>query len=178
MHKLVLFPIAALLAASLPANAASGCDPLVDAILKVTRISAHMYMAETAGFRGGKTRNMESIYLDGASYFKVDGTWVKGTVSPQDLAQSKKEAEQKAGTCSVVRDEFVNGEPATYYKAHHQTADDIADTQIWVSKVRGLPLRQIIDIDTGDGPEGKSHTEIRYEYTNVSAPAVSPTPRH
>lgn len=173
MNKLALLPIAALLAAALPVRAASGCDAVIAATMKVFQVPAHLYMTETAGFSGGKTRNAETIYLNGVTFVKVNGPWRRSTVSPKDLADGKKESAQKAGTCSVVRDEAVSGEPATLYKVHNQTPDDTVDTQIWISKLRGLPLKAINDIDLGGGARGKSHTEIRYEYTNVTAPAVS-----
>jgi hypothetical protein len=39
-------------------------------------------------------------------------------------------------------------------------------------------LRCINDIDVGGvGARGKTHTEIRYEYTGVRAPAVAETTR-
>ena len=73
--------------------------------------------------------------------------------------------------------QMVGVEPATLYKVHTQTPDDTVDTQIWISKLRGLPLKQISDIDVGAGARGKSHTEIRYEYSGVRAPAVVETTR-
>ena len=71
----------------------------------------------------------------------------------------------------MVRDEAVGGEPATLFKVHNKS-EDAVDVQIWVSKLRGLPLKQSYDLDVGGGPSGVSHNEIRYEYTNVTAPAV------
>jgi len=79
----------------------------------------------------------------------------------------------KIGACSSVRDEAVDGEMATLYKVRSQSSASTVDTQIWISKSRGLPLKQINDVDVSGGDRGKSHTEIRYEYTNVTAPAVS-----
>jgi hypothetical protein len=55
--------------------------------------------------------------------------------------------------------------------------DETVDTQIWISKSRGLPLKQIYDIDVNGGARCKSHTEIRYEYTNVTAPPIEPRRR-
>jgi hypothetical protein len=173
MNKLALLPIAALWTAALPVRAASSCDGVIAAAIKVLEVPAHLYMTETAGVNGGKTKNAETIYLNGVTYVNVNGRWLKSPISPKELEEGKKESEQKNGMCSVVRDEAVNGEPATLYKVHNQTPDDTVDTQIWISKSKGLPLRQIDDIDAGGGARGKSHTEIRYEYTNVTAPAVT-----
>ena len=161
---------------ALPVRAASGCDAVIAAAIKVLQVPAHMYMTETAGFNGGKTRNAETIYLNSVTFVMVNGRWRKSTISPKDLAEIEKRIGPKTGVCSAVRDEAVSGEPATLYKAHSQTADETVDTQIWISKLRGLPLKQINDIDVG-GARGKSHTEIRYEYTNVTAPAVA-EPQH
>lgn len=174
MHKLAVFPLAALLAAALPACGASGCDGVIAAARKVLHVPAHLYMTETAGFKGGKTTNAETVYLNGTMYTSVNGVWRKSPMTLQELADARKASEKDVGTCSMVHDELVGVEPATLYKIHKQTPDDTLDTQIWVSKLRGLPLKQISDMDVG-GARGKSHTEVRYEYTGVSAPAVTET---
>jgi hypothetical protein len=173
VNKFALLTIAALLSAGRPVKAASGCDAVIAATIKVLQVPSHLYMTRTAGYDGGKTKNSETIYLNGATYVRVDGQWLKSAISPQDLADSKKQSDQKVGTCSPVRDEAVNGEPATLYKVHSQTADDDIDTQIWISKVRGLPLKQVYDLDVHAGALGKSHNEVRYEYTGVTVPAVT-----
>ena len=177
MNKVFLLLIAASCGGVLPARAASGCDAVINAILKVYQVPTHMYMTETAGANGGKIRNAETIYLNGVTFVMVSGKWQKSTISPKELADAKRESEQKTDTCSVVRDEAVNGEAATLYKVHNHTPDDTVDTQIWISKSRGLPLKQIYDIDVNGGARGKSHTEIHYAYTNVTAPPIEPRRR-
>ena len=172
MNKLFFLPVAGLLTAVSPIRGASVCDTLIAATMKVLQVPSHLYMTQTAGFNGGKTTNAETIYLNGVTYVKVDGDWRKSPVSTKDLADMKKDSDQKLSACSVVRDEAVGGEPATLYKVHNQTPDDTIDTQIWVSKLRGLPLKQVGDMDVG-GARGKSHTEVRYEYSNVTAPTVT-----
>ena len=174
MNRLTLLPTAVLLSAALalPAKAASGCDAAIAAELKLYQVPAHLYMTEAAD--GGKTRNAETIYLNGVTFVMLNGRWRKSAISPNDLAKGKEESKEKAGTCSIVRDEAVSGEPATLYKVHNQTPDETVDTQIWISKSRGLALKQINDINVGGS---KSHTEIRYEYNNVTAPAVT-EPKH
>ncbi len=169
MKKIALLPIAALVMATAPLGASAACDAVIAAVHKVYQVPTHMYMTETTG-RG---RSYETIYLNGAVYIKSKGAWQKSSVTVQDLQNGKETAVKPGDTCTQVRDEAVNGEAATLYKAHHQTPDDTVDTQMWISKSRGLPLKQINDIDVGSGPGGKSHSEIRYEYTNVTAPAVS-----
>lgn len=178
MNKLFVLPIVALLNAATPVRAASGCEAALAATMKVLQVPSHLYMTETAGFNNkGKTRNLESIYLNGATFVMVGGKWIKSVITPQDLTDMKKTAERKVGTCSEVREEAVSGELATLYKIHNQNEAGTIDTQLWVSKSRGLPLKQIDDIDVGAGAAGKSHQETRYEYTNVTAPAVTESKR-
>jgi hypothetical protein len=58
------------------------------------------------------------------------------------------------------------------YGTHSERSDGghiTSDGQVWISKSRGLPLRDEIDIDSG-GPAGKNHYSGRYEYTNVQPP--------
>jgi hypothetical protein len=144
MNRCSLLPIAALLAAALPVSAASGCDAVVAAGIKVLQVPAHLYITETGG---GPEIRRPSI-----------------STAPPNVR-----IEGQFGTCTVLRDEAVGGEPATLYKVHNKS-EDAVDAQIWVSKLRGLPLKQSYDLD-------RSHTEIRYEYTNVTAPTVSESKR-
>ena len=160
MNKCSLLSIAALLVATFPVRAASACDAVVAASTKVLQVPAHLYITET----GDKTRNSEMIYIDGVSYIRIEGQWRKSAFPLKTPAEQKKESEEKIGTCTEIRDEAVDGEPATLYKVRNKS-EDAGDAQIWVSKLRGLLLKQGYD-------GGRGHTEIRYEYTNVSAPAV------
>ncbi len=174
MNRLSLLAVTVLLGATkMPASAASACDVVAAAALKVFQVPAHLYMTRTAGFNKGKTEISESVYANGGIYVMVGGKWVKSSASPKDLADGKKDSDQKLGDCSAVRDEVVSGEMTTLYKIHNVTDGESMDTQMWVSKSRGLPLRQINDIDVGAGAAGKSHSETRYEYTNVTVPAVT-----
>ena len=76
----------------------------------------------------------------------------------------------KNASCRHVRDEIVNGEPAGVFSAQTETDDIKSDSLIWISKNKGLVLRQEEDLDAGGD---KSHVSARYEYSNVSAPNVS-----
>ena len=59
------------------------------------------------------------------------------------------------------------------YRTHdRQDEDTTIDTQMWISSSRGLPLRQIIDMDVG-GKMGKSHQEIGFDYADVTPPAAA-----
>ncbi len=174
MFRITLLPFVAVLT-SLPGIASSACDVALAASLKVYQVPVHLYMTESGG-PTGKTRSAETVYLNNTTYVMVNNRWRKSSVSPKDLADAKRDTDQKVGPCTVVRDETVNGEAATLYKIHSQSKDAGVDTEIWISKAKGMPLKQVNDVDVG-GTFSKTHSEIRYEYSNVTAPAVSDLPR-
>lgn len=165
MNVCLFLPIAALLMVPFPAAAATVCDAVIAASLKVLQVPAHLYTTET----GARNRSSEVIYFNGVTYLKVEGQWRKSAFARNTVAEQKKESEEKIGTCAVVRDEAVGGEPATLYKVRNKS-EDAAEVQIWISKMRGLVLKQSYGVE-------QSHTEIRYEYSNVTAPTVSESPR-
>jgi hypothetical protein len=58
---------------------------------------------------------------------------------------------------------------AAVYSTHDVSSKGVVDSQIWISRAKGLPLRQDMDIDVG-GKNGKSHSSSRYEYGDVKPP--------
>jgi len=68
-----------------------------------------------------------------------------------------------------VRDGLIDGTPATLYDSASESDAGKSTSEIWIAKSTNLPLRNEITIDTADGD--KAHTSIRYEYSNVRAPA-------
>ena len=95
--------------------------------------------------------------------------------SPRVLWENLKRAEADPGpnaglsACRVVREGTVNGEAATLYSSHTESKNGKTESQTWISKSRGLPLKVETDVDAGAA--GKSRRESRFEYTNVTAPA-------
>ena len=69
---------------------------------------------------------------------------------------------------AAAREETVNGEAAVLYSVHQTVDGTMIDSQVWISKARGLPLKTELDMDVG-GKLGKTHRSMRYEYTNVRA---------
>lgn len=156
-------------------RAQSDCKPVYDATDKLISVPSHAYQATNPGQAGSQATNSEVIRTAGAIYTNTKGKWKK---SPMSLAQMHAQEEENKKTaknisCKHLRDESVNGESTTVYSTHSETDDIKADAQVWISKSKGLILRQEEDLDLGDAG-GKSHISIRYEYANVQAPAVSP----
>lgn len=161
----------AILTASLAGD--STCKMLADANAKIYGIPTHIYSTETATYTGGKAKSNELIYLNNTTYIESNGRWSISKATPQRMAELHKTAQDKHpnAMCRAVREESVNGEAATLYSMHDQNPDAKTDSQIWISKSRGVPLKLEMDMDVS-GAAGKSHRTMRYEYTNVQAPPV------
>lgn len=135
----------------------------------------HAYTIDSAQtdarLHGGQPMISESIWTGTVDYILVRGKWM---TSPLDLAEMRKtlkDASTKVkATCSHVRDESVNGEPAAVWRIHSVSELDTSDTDEWISRSSGLLLKSDVHQDVG-GALGKSHIVSRYEYTNVRPPA-------
>lgn len=147
------------------------CQPVADAMAKIYTTPVRIYSTETAVYTGGKTRSSQTIYLNHSTYVQVNGQWRSSPLTQQEVLEMKKEQQDKnsSATCRAVRDESVNGESAVLYSLRQETPDAKIDSQIWLSKSRGVPLKTEIEMDIG-GKFGKSHRIMRFEYTNVQAP--------
>jgi hypothetical protein len=149
------------------------CKPLLDAAHKVNMAPNHIYSTTVVGYNKNQPENSEMISTgaNGAFYIMVKGKWVRSRITPGEMQKDKEEGETTAKTtCRYLRDESVNGEAAAVYSSHSDTEVGTADVTVWISKSKGLVLRDVMDMDAG-GSMGKSHRTSRYEYVNVQPPA-------
>jgi hypothetical protein len=162
LYLMVGFTIGPLLIGAKPAAAQGDCGQLVLAAAnKVYDTPTHVYITTNMG---GNTQTMEEIFAAGAIYLKVGGKWSASPMSMQEMKQlSQKNTQNNKTTCRYLKDEAVNGEMAAVYGVHDVSPKGAVDSQIWISKSKGLPLRQEDDID-------KTHNSTRYEYGNVKPP--------
>lgn len=170
----VLLYLAALLI-SPDARAQSDCKPVHDATDNLNTVPSHGYQTETNPARpGSDASSSEIIHTGGAIYVMMKGKWKKSPMSSADMRAQEEENWKTAKnvSCKYLRDESVNGQLAAVYKTHNENEDTKEDGQVWVSKSKGLVLREEEDVDIGGGD--KRHISTRYEYGNVQAPAVSP----
>jgi hypothetical protein len=169
---------AGLLAMFLCAAAArgdDGCKALYDALTKVVVTPTHIYTTTVAGYDNNVPRNSEMIYEggpNGAIYIFAGGKWTRAKMTSAEMMSKQEENRRTAkDVCHVVRDEVVNGEAATVYSTHSDNDGNKIDATVWISKSKGLPLKEDMDMDVG-GTMGKTHMSLRYEYANVKPPAL------
>ncbi|MGH9743561.1 MAG: hypothetical protein ACRD51_14545 [Candidatus Acidiferrum sp.] len=160
---------------AVPTRADDGCNILVEATKKEMTSPSHIYSTTTAAYLHGKTETGEVIYAggpDGAIFVRILGKWKRSPVNAAAMLKQEEENRRAAKmTCHYLRAEAVNGETAAVYSVHTETEDAEVDSTIWISKSKGLPLKQELDMDMG-GTMGKSHKSMRCEYTNVKPPQV------
>jgi hypothetical protein len=151
-----------------PLKAQGDCKVVIASASKTMSTSSHTY---TTTDIGGKDQTVEMIFLPGVMYTRLNGgKWNNEKMTPEELAEMRKpKAQDDKATCKYLKDELVNGEMAAVYSAHDVSPKGVTDTQIWISKAKGLPLREDMDINVG-GNGGKSHLSMRFEYGNVKPP--------
>jgi len=152
---------------------ASSCATVHSASLKMEATPYHMYFVDSAkaveAENGGKPKTGEAISVGGAMYLLSHGKWVKSPLSLADMNAERDKHDWTKDTCTHLRDESVSGEAASVWRAHVVTEMSAVDTDMWISKSRGLVLKANSAVDVGGGQ--KNHTSARYDYTNVRAPA-------
>jgi hypothetical protein len=153
---------------AVPGFAQADCKVFYDASDKLVNIPHRIFATMKSPSGGEKTR--ASIFVDGASYIQLDGKWEKSKMTAKDLHDVELENRKtnKNISCKIVRSEVVDGEAATVYMVHSETEDIKSDATVWLSKTRGLVLREEINPGTED------HISVRYEFSNITAPTISP----
>jgi hypothetical protein len=159
------FAIAFLLIAASPVAAQVDCKVILDAESKLGNVDAHVYTTTNAG---GHPLTVEMIYAAGNIYLKSQGKW-ENSGTRKEMDQLKKNHKNSTPVCRYVKDEAVSSEMAAVYTSHEETPTGKVDTQVWISKANGLPLRQETTIDVGGGG-GKTVSSARYEYGNIKPP--------
>ena len=163
---LIALTIAYVLWGASPLTAQDECKVVeklgADALKQVHNTPTHVY---TTTKINGQSFSSEIIYAAGSMYVKTLGKWTSaGPIS--DVEQSEQQMQHAANskdTCSQLKDEPVNGEVASVYQSHSETAQGSIDLQLWISKANGKLLRQDM---TSNGAVISS----RYEYSGVKPP--------
>jgi hypothetical protein len=174
MMRAAVFVFLSIIAIARPATAQTPlpaeCQPVLDAGEKQFTVPSHSVMT-TSGL-GPAPMQTETIHANGTVYVKVQDRWRVGPLTPaQMIAQAKSQmSKAKSNTCKQLPDDTVDGAPAHVYTSHSESANGGTDTQVWVAKSTGLPLKSEIDINLGGR---KTHVSVKYDYNNVTAPTVN-----
>ena len=151
---------------------ASNCATVRAASLRMDTTPYHLYFVDSAkaveAENGGKPKTGESISVGGTMYFLSHGKWVKSPVNMAAMKAERDKHDWTKDTCTHLRDESVNGEAASVWRTHVVTEMSAVDTDMWISKSRGLVLKANSVMDLGAGQ--KNHSSARYDYSNVKAP--------
>jgi hypothetical protein len=164
VHASLLFLLTAVgLSASV--YAADSCQPVADSVAKLATTPTHIYATIDDG-SDSKPTTTEMIYINGAVYAKVGDKWMRTALTPKELV-GKEQDKQKGGSCQYLKDDSIDGDKAAVYSVQSKSGE--AGARLWISKSRGLPLREEMKIDSG-GKGRDSHISMRYEYVNVHEP--------
>jgi len=157
-----------------PQTSGSVCQAVLDALDKNFTTPYHMYMTQTsAAIQNGKPMASEMVFAGGARYVLYAGKWTLSPMSTDEMKAMSLKARQNAKnlSCHYERDESVNGESAALFITHGESEHGKDDNQIWISKNKGVILKQETDLDIGAG-RPKTHMSVRYEYANVQIPKM------
>ncbi len=152
-----------LVAPSAHADDAS-CKPVAAALL------AQAGAAYRASITFNNTSGVEEIYTKTAIYRGHGGHWTTIPATPQQREAANREVGASLSVCQSLREETVDGQAATVYAAHSQTATPASsgDMQLWIAASTGIPLKVDYDVRMS----GKvSHVSKHYTYDNVQPPA-------
>ena len=148
----------------------AACQAVLQAVLKQTAAPVHQKVTIETAAAPDKPMQNEMIRLGDTLYMQSRGQWM---ARPYDAAKAADDARQATTkgehSCTRVRSEAVDGQPAELYRVQSKTATGGSDTQIWISTASGLPLRQTVAM-LEQGAVKLKH-EVRSDYTNVRAPA-------
>jgi outer membrane lipoprotein-sorting protein len=160
-------PILALTLAALPGPAlADACGTLMQAIEAQAKLpyaaAGDMTMAHSAPM------HTEVVVTGGKMYVQVMGAWHAIPFSAdQTIAEAKQKMAGDKHVCEQVGTDAVNGEATTIY-TEHQDKPGAAQTRIWISDSRGIPLKFELKL-----PDGGTTQTLQYRYDNVQAPPGS-----
>ena len=137
------------------------CQPVMAAGDKQFTVPSHAFILSKG--LGPTPMQSEVINIGGVTYVMARDHWMKSPQSSEQIAQAAKDKlkSYKAYTCKQLPDEAVGAVAASVYSSHTDSGTATTDTQVWVAKATGLPLKSEVDISSSSGH--KSHMSVRYE---------------
>ena len=147
----------------------AACQAVLDAVIKQATVPVHQKISIESAAAPGKALQSEMIRTGDTLYMQVRGQWTSRPYDGQKAASDARQAMQKAEhSCTRVRSEALDGQPADLYSVEAKTASGGTNSQIWISSASGLPLRQHTVMLEQDS--AKAQHDVRFDYTDVRAP--------
>lgn len=144
----------------------AACQAVLEAVIKHAGVPVRQIITIESASSPGKPIKSEIIRMGDTLYMLVGSQWVARPYDSQKAANDSRQSMQKAAhTCTHVRSDIVEGKPATLYSVQTKSEQGTSEAEIWIA-ADGLPIRQHTDMQ---GPS-KSRHEVRFDYTNVTAP--------
>jgi hypothetical protein len=146
-----------------------GCGPIFTANDKLAETPYH---AVTTTNLAGKEQTSETVSVGEATYVLSQGQWTRSPTTPKARLAAEREELRKATshTCTLIGDETVDGVASTHYRSHVQSAASVADTDVWIAKATGLPVKRESDLTRGGGKGLAMHNAQRFDYANIRVP--------
>lgn len=142
------------------------CQAVLDAVIKQAGVPVRQLITIESAASPGKPLKSEMIRMADTIYMQVGGQWVARPYDSQKAVSDSRQAMQKAAyTCARLRSDTVDGKQATLYSVQTKSEQGTTDAEIWIA-ADGLPIRQHTVMQ---GPNKTRH-EVRFDYTNVTAP--------
>ncbi len=154
-------------ASAAAAQVPPGCGPIFTANDKLAETPYH---AVTTTSMAGRPQTSETISVGEATYVLTQGQWTRSPTTPKARLAAEREELRKATayTCTLIGDETVDGVAATHYRTHLQSATSVSDTDVWIAKATGLPVKREADLTRGTGLA--LHNAQRFDYANIRLP--------
>jgi len=146
-----------------------GCGPIFTANDKLAEAPYH---AVTTTTLAGRPQTSETVSIGEATYVLRQGQWTRIPTTPKARLAAEREELSKATsyTCTLIGDESVDGVAATHYRTHFQTAASATETDVWIAKATGLPVKRESDLMRGGGKSMAMHNVQRFDYANIRVP--------
>jgi hypothetical protein len=161
----------------LAAHAAQGQDASCKQVFNGIKLQAntpnHQYFTISGAQPDSYAQTNEMINTGHARFVLMNGKWQAVPESPREMLKREEQNFKNSKTvCRLLRDEIVEGIATSVYVEQSQTGPISSIGTVWIAKNSGLPVREQVNTDSGTGPAGQRHIEIRVVYSDVHAPVI------
>jgi hypothetical protein len=149
------------------------CKQVFNGIKLQANTPNHQYFTISGAERDSHAQTNEMINTGRARFVMMNGKWQNVAESPREMLRREEQNFKNSKTvCRLLREEVLEGTATSVYIEQSQTGSISSIGTVWIAKNSGLPVREEVNTDSGTGPAGQRHLEIRIVYTDVHAPVI------